>query len=243
MLGGVTVLFLQAPATWLASVVQKASGAQVQLQQARGTVWNGSATLVLTGGQGSTDQVALPGRVQWQLRPAWLGAKARISADCCTPSPLQTRVALHWNGMQVQVANNQSHWPSALLSGLGTPWNTIQPQGKLTLQTQNLQIDWNAGRMSLQGGLQLDMLDVSSKLSTLRPMGSYRITVDGGDAPTLNLSTLSGALLLNGSGQWVGQRMRFTGEARAAAGSETALANLLNIIGRRTGDRSILTVG
>ena len=97
--------------------------------------------------------------------------------------------------------------------------------------------------MALQGNLQLDALDVSSKLSTLSPMGSYRVSVHGGDSPTLALSTLSGALLLNGSGQWVGQRLRFTGEAKAAAGSESALANLLNILGRRTGDRSILTVG
>ena len=74
-------------------------------------------------------------------------------------------------------------------------------------------------------------------------MGSYRLTVNGGDAPTLALTTLDGALLLNGSGQWVGQRLRFTGEAMAAPGREAALGNLLNIIGRRTGDRSILTVG
>ena len=40
-----------------------------------------------------------------------------------------------------------------------------------------------------------------------------------------------------------GHVFRVTGEAKAAPGSESALANLLNILGRRTGDRSILTVG
>ena len=243
LLGGLVVLCLQAPAGWLASAVTKATDGQVQLQNARGTIWNGSAILVLTGGSGSTDQAALPGLLYWQLRPALFGANVALNADCCTPTPVQVHATMHMNGMRAQITNNQSHWPSALLSGLGTPWNTIQPQGKLTLQTNDLQIAWNAGRMSMQGNLQLDALDVSSKLSTLRPMGSYRVTVNGGDAPTLTLSTLNGALLLNGSGQWVGQRMRFNGEAMAAAGSETALANLLNIIGRRTGDRSILTVG
>ena len=243
VLGALTVFAVQAPATWLASGVNSATRGMVQLQQARGTLWNGSAQLVLTGGEGSSDQVALPGRMNWQLRPALVGASVVLNADCCTTTPVRMHAGLRWNGMQLKVANSQSQWPSAVLSGLGTPWNTIQPQGRLSLATNGLQIDWNAGRMALQGHLQLDALDVSSKLSTLSPMGSYRVSVNGGDSPTLALSTLSGALLLNGSGQWVGQRLRFTGEARAAAGREAALAHLLNIIGRRTGDRSILTVG
>lgn len=243
LLGGLTVLCLQAPATWLASGVNSATKGQVQLQQARGTVWNGSAQLVLTGGVGSSDSVALPGRLNWQLRPAWVGANVTLNADCCTTTPVKLHAAAQWNGMQMRVDNSQTQWPSAVLSGLGTPWNTIQPQGRLLLNTQDLRIDWNAGRMALQGILQLDALDVSSKLSTLSPMGSYRVSLNGGDSPTLALSTLSGALLLEGSGQWVGQRLRFRGEAKAAPGREAALANLLNIIGRRTGDRSILTVG
>ena len=59
LLGGLSVLCFYAPATWLASGVFKATQGQVQLQQARGTVWNGSAPLVLTGGQGSADAAAL----------------------------------------------------------------------------------------------------------------------------------------------------------------------------------------
>jgi general secretion pathway protein N len=84
---------------------------------------------------------------------------------------------------------------------------------------------------------------MSSRLSTLRPMGSYRLVVQGGDVPTLTLSTLEGALQLSGTGQWVGQRLRFTGEATATPEREAALSNLLNIIGRRSGARSIITVG
>ena len=84
---------------------------------------------------------------------------------------------------------------------------------------------------------------MSSRLSTLRPMGSYRLLLSGGEVPTLALSTLDGALQLSGTGQWVGQRLRFAGEASAAPEREAALANLLNIIGRRSGARSIITVG
>ena len=74
-------------------------------------------------------------------------------------------------------------------------------------------------------------------------MGSYRITLLGGATPTLQLDTLEGSLQLTGNGQWVGSRLRFTGEASAAPEREAALANLLNIIGRRSGARSIITIG
>ena len=64
-----------------------------------------------------------------------------------------------------------------------------------------------------------------------------------GNTTTLDLATLRGALQLQGSGQWVGGRLRFQGVAEAAPDSEAALANLLNIVGRRQGTRSLLTIG
>jgi general secretion pathway protein N len=92
----------------------------------------------------------------------------------------------------------------------------------------------------------VDALDMASRLSTLRPLGSYRLELQaaaGGHSTTLNLSTLRGGLRLQGSGQWVGGRLRFQGEAQAAPGREPALDNLLNILGRRQGPRSILNIG
>ena len=74
-------------------------------------------------------------------------------------------------------------------------------------------------------------------------MGSYRMTLLGGNTPTLTLDTLEGSLNLSGQGQWVGSRLRFSGTASAAPDREEALANLLNIIGRRSGARSIITIG
>jgi general secretion pathway protein N len=67
--------------------------------------------------------------------------------------------------------------------------------------------------------------------------------LQGGPQSTLRLETLDGSLQLTGSGQWVGSRLRFRGEAAAAPEREAALANLLNIIGRRSGPRSIISIG
>jgi general secretion pathway protein N len=74
-------------------------------------------------------------------------------------------------------------------------------------------------------------------------MGNYRITVLGGSTPALQLETLQGSLQLSGSGRWVGSRLHFSGTASAAPDAEGALSNLLNIIGRRSGARSIITIG
>lgn len=241
--GLLPALVFFAPAQWLAQGVARATGGQLLLSEARGTVWSGSAQLVLTGGAASQDRAALPGRMQWVLRPTLTGVRLQAQADCCTVQPLQARLDLGLSQFRVTVGDGQSRWPAALLSGLGTPWNTLQPQGQLLLQTEGLQAAWQAGRMVLAGKVQLDALDMSSRLSTLRPMGSYRLAVQGGEVPLLTLSTLSGHLQLSGSGQWVGQRLRFAGEASAAPDREAALTNLLNIIGRRNGARSLINVG
>lgn len=242
-LGIVSAVIAFAPARWLADAVAQASGGQLLLLQPRGTVWTGSAQLVLTGGNASNDRTALPGRVDWRLRPTWTGVRAQLMSSCCTPEPINAQARLGWSRLQLSVADSQTQWPAALLTGLGTPWNTLQPQGQLVLQTRSLVANWAAGRMVLAGQAQLDARAMSSRLSTLRPMGSYRLVVQGGDVPTLTLSTLEGALQLSGTGQWVGQRLRFAGEATAAPEREAALSNLLNIIGRRSGARSIITVG
>ncbi|MBC7726330.1 MAG: type II secretion system protein N, partial [Microbacteriaceae bacterium] len=151
-----------------------------------------------------------------------------------------------WTGAQVVLADGASRWPASMLSGLGTPWNTVQPEGQLALSTQGLVIEWISGRLLLAGRVQLEATDVSSKLSTLKPMGSYRFTFASGIAgapATLQLETIDGSLRLSGSGQWIGSRLRFDGLASAAPERVDALSNLLNIIGRRDGARSIIKVG
>lgn len=236
-------LALFAPARWLAAAVEAGSGQHLLLNDARGTVWDGSAQLVLTGGPNSKDAAALPGRLQWNLAPRWNGVVARLSADCCLREPLALRARARWGGFQVEVADSRSTWPASLAAGLGTPWNTLQFEGELQLATQGLSLEWVAGRPLVGGRAVLLASRVASRLSTLRPMGSYRITLQGGTPATLRLETLEGSLQLAGSGEWVGSRLHFRGEASATPDREAALANLLNIIGRRSGPRSIIAIG
>jgi general secretion pathway protein N len=241
--GLVFALLLFAPARWLAGPVERAAHGRLLLAQPRGTVWTGAAELILSGGQGSNDAAALPTPLQWRIRPAWDGLVVQLDSACCTELPVQLRIQPSWRGARVAVAQARSRWPAGVLVGLGTPWNTLQFEGELLLATEGLSVEWIEGRLSIAGRAELTAQRLSSRLSTLRPMGSYRITLLGGATPALQLQTLEGNLQLTGSGQWVGSRLHFSGVASAAPDREAALANLLNIIGRRNGARSIITIG
>lgn len=247
LLGLGMALVVWAPARWLAFAVAQASQGQVQWLNPQGSVWAGSAQLVLSGGAGSRDPQALPGRWHWTLTPTWRGARVGWQADCCMAQPAQLHVQAGWATWQVQASDHSSTWPAALLTGLGSPWNTLQADGQLQLRTESLQLNWAEGRLQMQGQAELQVQQLSSRLSPIKPMGSYRIsltgTPEGTPTPRLQLSTVQGPLLLSGQGQWVGSRLRFTGEASAQEGHEAAFDNLLNVLGRRQGPRSLLTLG
>jgi general secretion pathway protein N len=232
-----------APAAWLAQGVALASSGSVVLADARGTVWNGSAKLVLTGGAGSKDATALPERLTWTLRPSLSGLRGNIWPTCCASQAAQIDARLRWGGGQIEVTGLDMRLPAELLTGLGTPWNTLNLQGRLSLRSPQLSAQWVQGRSQIDGGLSVEMLDVSSRLSTLHPLGDYRLDLTGGASPTVDLQTLKGALQLTGRGEWVGARMRFKGEASATPEYEAELTNLLSIIGRRRDGKSIISLG
>lgn len=246
VLGLVLASVLLAPARWLAQALAQFSGERVQLQQAQGTVWDGTARLVLRAGTDATDASVLPSPVQWRLRPRWDGLALTVAAPCCLDMPWRWQARAGWQSVQLQADDlpaSASHWPAALLSGLGTPWNTVQLQGTLALQTQGLQITLGRDLWALQGSATVDGLGLRTVLSTLQPLGSYRLALQGGATPNLTLSTLQGQLQLSGQGQLTQGRWHFTGEARSDEAAQGALGNLLNIIGRREGARSVITVG
>ncbi|HEX6016717.1 MAG TPA: type II secretion system protein N [Burkholderiaceae bacterium] len=251
VLGTLAGVVAFAPASWLAGAVARATDQRLLLADAKGSVWSGDAQLVLAGGAGSRDAAALPGRLRWQIRPRLNGLELTLEQACCIDREWVIRFRLVGLGRyQVLLpARPQAlgHWPAAWLAGLGTPFNTLQLGGTLRLTSNGMTLESVQGHWRVIGSIDADLLGVSSRLSTLDTLGSYRMSVRGGasstDPAALNLETLDGALRLSGSGQWTGFRVRFRGEASAAEGQEAALNNLLNIIGRRQGARSIISIG
>ena len=252
--GALLAFVLNLPAQWVAHGLSVASNGQVQLQDSQGSVWQGSGKLVLTGGVGSLDALALPGRLQWQLNFALNESRTpslnlKLQAACCMAQAVKLQMTpLHsLTAWQLQVEDHRSDWPAQWLSGLGAPWNTLEPEGALVLETQQLVLEFKPQKIHVLGRLSLTALHLSSKLSTLKPMGTYQLSLASDTAsaagPSLSLITQSGSLLLNGQGQWQGSHFQFRGEAAAVPEHAAALSNLLNIIGRRQGARSLLSLG
>ncbi|MFO1326429.1 MAG: type II secretion system protein N [Rubrivivax sp.] len=254
VLGTLLALLVHAPASWLAAAVARATDQRVLLADAGGSVWSGHAVLVLIGGSGSRDASALPGRLRWTLglaRENRLKLELRLRHACCIDDQLRLRLEPGFGRWRVSLPAGRmavGHWPAAWLSGLGTPFNSLQLGGWMNLSSDGLSVESVQGRWRVSGHAELDLNGVSSRLSPLDTLGSYRIVLGAGGAGAaegaeLRLATLQGPLRLSGNGQWVGGRLRFRGEARADAGSEAMLNNLLNIIGRRQGALAVLAIG
>lgn len=249
LFGIVVAVIAFAPASWLASAVASWSGQRLVLADARGTVWSGSAVPVLTGGPDSRDATFLPGRLEWTLAPRWYGVELAARQDCCLNGTVLVQIRPGLGRVRATLAPKAgwiAQWPSAWLGGLGTPWNTLQLGGSVRLISPGVSIESVEGRWLLEGNADLALDAVSSRLTTLDTLGSYRVSLTGGGATgatLLSLATRDGALQLTGNGTWGPGGVKFRGEARSNAADEPALSNLLNIIGRRDGARSIISIG
>jgi general secretion pathway protein N len=96
---------------------------------------------------------------------------------------------------------------------------------------------------ALAGDLQIDWREAQSALSTVAPLGSYRLQVTGaGDTARLQLDTLRGPLHLQGSGTVKAGRVSFKGRASADPDMRPALIGLIGVLGVRVGDHALLAL-
>lgn len=257
-LGALLGVVMFAPASWLAQGVVDLTGGRLLLAESQGTIWQGDAVAVLTGGAGSRDARALPGRLAWRIKLKPWGVRVALQQDCCLPTPVMLDIKPGWGRVRAELrlnpANDESqlqtmgpvgHWPAAWLGGLGTPWNTLQLGGLLRMNTRDLAFEWVQGRVRMEGQTDLSLDNVSSPITTLDRLGSYRLDVLGDEQGQvqLNLTTLDGSLQLTGQGTAGPGGTRFRGQATAVEADRGALDNLLNIIGRRSGNHSVISIG
>jgi general secretion pathway protein N len=231
------------PAAWMAAVVEKQTGGRLTLGDAQGTLWHGSA--FIGGAPSGTDPVAplLPGRFVWRLSPAVL--VGIVDLDLENPSALGQPVKIGGSWSQWQVSGSSILLPADRLSALGAPLNTVQLSGQMRLSWTPLHIARQGGRVDVTGALDLRMDEIASRLSPVKPLGAYDMTMEWhGQSANLALKTLKGPLLLSGTGQFTNGRLQFSGRAEAEAGQEERLAVLLNLLGqrRREGNKNIIAL-
>jgi general secretion pathway protein N len=220
------------PAAWLGQAVEQQTGGRLTLGDAQGTLWNGSAFLGGAPGQGGTVTPLLPGRFAWRLSPLVL--VGRVELQLANPQALAQPVTVAGSWSQWQVSPGQLLLPAEGLAGLGAPLNTLAPSGTLKLNWNTLEVARQGQGVAVTGRTVLSMTDMGSRLSPIRPLGSYEMAMDWqGQQAALALRTLRGALLLSGNGNLRDGRLEFSGQAEAAEGYEDTLGNMLNLLGQR----------
>jgi general secretion pathway protein N len=227
----VTVLVFL-PAAWLGPMVERQTGGRLTLGDAQGTLWRGSAFVGGAAGEGGSVTPLLPGRFSWRLSPLVLFGQ--VSMELANEKALAQPVQITGSWSQWQVSAGELLLPAEGLAGLGAPLNTLAPSGVIKLSWNLLDIARQGQTVAVQGRTVLSLSDMGSRMSPVKPLGSYEVAMDWrGQQADMALRTVRGALLLSGSGTLANGRLRFSGQASAADGYEDTLGNLLNLLGQR----------
>lgn len=231
LVGAITVLVFL-PAAWLGPMVERQTGGRLTLGDAQGTLWRGSAFVGGAAGEGGSVTPLLPGRFSWRLSPLVLFGQ--VSMELANDKALAQPVRITGSWSQWQVSAGELLLPAEGLAGLGAPLNTLAPSGVIKLSWNLLDIARQGQAVAVQGRTVLSLTDMGSRMSPVKPLGSYEVAMDWrGQQADMALRTVRGALLLSGSGTLANGRLRFSGQASAANGYEDTLGNLLNLLGQR----------
>jgi general secretion pathway protein N len=236
-----TLIFF--PAAWVETLVEKQTAGRLTLGDAQGTLWRGSAFI---GGAASySDAVTplLPGRFTWRLSPMVLLGNVDVELENAAALSQPVSVTGSWHRWQASPASILL--PMERLTALGAPLNTVQPTGQMRLSWGLLQLERQDGAVWITGPMNLEMNDVASRLSPIKPLGSYNLSFDWrGVQASVALKTIKGPMILSGKGVFANGRLQFFGKAEAETGQEERLANLLNLLGqrRKEGDKNFIAL-
>ncbi|MES2106790.1 MAG: type II secretion system protein N [Pseudomonadota bacterium] len=231
------------PAAWMSALVEKQTMGRITLGDAQGSFWRGSA---FVGGAAAGSGPVTPlfaGRFAWHISPLIL--LGQVDAEMDNPVALSQTVKLKGSWSQWQVSPATLLLPPERLEGMGAPLNTIGLSGQLSLSWNALQFVRQPGKLDVLGSMQLEMKDMASRLSPVKPLGTYGLGFDWrGQTADIVLKTIKGPMLLSGKGSLVDGRLHFSGKAEPEAGQEDRLANLLNLLGqrRKDGDKDVIAL-
>ncbi|TDV11066.1 type II secretion system protein N [Paraburkholderia caballeronis] len=229
------VLLARLPAAWIAPQFAKATQGHVNLIEPSGSLWRGSASLMLAAGQEAGGATLLPGRIEWRTA-FWPLFAGRVRMEMRQTDAMPDSVALEATLRGATVSAGAIAVPASLLSGLGAPFNTLALDGAV-------RVSWSPWRVlgnNAYGRLSVTLTDMSSRASPVKPLGSYQVVLQAqGASSTLDLMTLKGPLMLNGQGTLSRRSSSFQGTASASPDQRDNLAGLLNLLGRPVGPGTV----
>ncbi len=194
-----------APASLLGYAMEHFSGGMLQLAQTTGSLWHGSGVALLRQKTG----YRMLGSYRWQLHP-FAGA-LQVQAGEAAPmtvryNPFSARISI--DALRLTL-------PVSIMEVAAPQLGPYQLQGTLDTHSDHLTLD--AGGMN--GQVTMDWAGAASGLSEIRPLGDYRIQLNGnGSGLDAQLSTLSGKLQLAVTGRFdKTSGVQINGTAQAAS--------------------------
>ena len=219
-------LIIRAPATLLNGWLQSASHGKMVLANTDGTLWQGAGTLALPKRAGGFITL---GALHWDmaLLPLFGGKLKIIFRWDETPEATPTEVIVSPN--RIELNHLQATLPAAAMGEVSPLIEPAQLQGHLQIRSDHLVVT----PKGTEGAASADWLNAGSALSAVNPLGKYHLAFNGaGERLQIVLTTTSGALVLEGQGNWSRPRgLEFNGKARAAEGKQESLAQLLAHLG------------
>lgn len=220
------------PASFVAGRIEQSTRGALQLRNADGTLWSGSAQAVIATPAGPLNIES----VQWRFVPASLFA-GRLG------------FAVHSTAYDFKLAGEVGRgigaWEVRDLSVVGDATGTRgffpllahwRPEGALSLRAPKL--SWTDN--GVRGQASVEWKNAALGLSEVRPLGTYRAELAGDGGPArIKVTTVDGPLRITGQGTFAPPAPPvLSGEARAEGTAASSLQPLLDLIGPRRADGS-----
>lgn len=223
-------LIIEMPASWFAWGLNRYTSGIVRLDPIAGSLWQGSGRLVIYYPQTVPHDF---GNAEWRINPLWL-ITGRVQVGLQTnKQDMKVKTTFSLGKGTIALKDTDATFPATFISDLYQPAIMIGPQGQVRLTTSDLVF----GQQNVEGSAALEWLAATSSLSSVQPLGDYRLDITGaGKTANLKLTTLHGDLELTGQGQWqmANGQIQFTGMANSQK-REKELESFMPLLGKDMG--------
>jgi len=203
-------LIATAPAAWVSWAMVRASRGIVSIDRPAGTVWRGRGDLVIHVVSSPPQSL---GTARWVINPLWLIAGQLRAHAAVHGAGTEARADLGLGYRRIVLSDVAARFPAQLVGVFYSPAALAGPAGQVHVDAKRFTL----GSRTVSGSAVVQWQQAASSLSSVRPLGDYRLYLDGhGRSAALRLQTLSGSLALNGSGSWdpASGRVQFSGMAK-----------------------------
>jgi general secretion pathway protein N len=218
-------LIIEMPASWFAWGLNRYTQGSVRLDPTAGSLWGGNGRLVIYYPPTTPHDF---GQTEWRINPFWLFAGRVQLSLLANHQDKRIKTTLGLARHSFLLKETEAEFPAAFVAQLYIPLSLISPQGKVRISTGDLTL--SPGKVD--GVAALEWMNAGSSLSSVQPLGDYRLDITGAEKnANLKLTTLRGDLEFTGQGQWQPQtgQVQINGSAlpRARAGELESLLNML----------------